>query len=144
MDVLFDHPLITVWYHARQKVVHHKILGPVLAEDGEVFKRALLTGADALQRYGAGKWLSDDRMHSTMPGEVQQWAHEVWFPRTCRAGWKYWAIVKPEKVVTKMFVARLASTFSGLGVATEFFQDVGDAMNWLQVADGIPRTAETG
>jgi hypothetical protein len=136
MVQLYDHPLITVWLHPRSGIVHHKVRGPILSEHGETFQEALLAGTRAVQEQGATKWLSDDRAHSVTPPEVQTWAREHWFPVTQQAGWRYWAIVEPETAASRLFIARLAATFSKLGVTTQFFQDEDKALDWLDSVGG--------
>jgi hypothetical protein len=41
-----------------------------------VLRDALLTGLDTLQKYGAHKWLSDDRKNGPFSEEDQAWAEK--------------------------------------------------------------------
>jgi hypothetical protein len=127
-EVIHDSEWITVWYHPDVKVVHHRFHK---ATRGEAFRAALRTGTAVLLKQRASKWLSDDRLVFILPQEDQDWAKTQWFPQTLKAGWKYWAIAKPEKAVVDLFLHRLAAAYSAAGVHTELFTTPEAAMLWL-------------
>lgn len=131
-DVIHEDAWITLWHHPLPNIVHHKVHQPVR---GEVFRRALMKGTEALQRFHASKWLSDDRLHYILPQEDQEWANSVWFPATQQAGWKYWAIVKPELAVADLYMRRIAAEWCAAGVKTELFSQLEPAMKWLARPD---------
>src|SRR5690606_36777905 len=131
MQILFDHQLITVWYHERLEVIHHQIHGPIERVDCGVFVNALEAGACALSERRVGKWSSDDRDQRCLPAELQEWARESWFPRVRKAGWQAWAVVHPLDAPHYLHLAQLTSTFAHMGVRTRFFSDLAPAMDWL-------------
>lgn len=135
MRVLFEHPLINVWFHERRRSVHHRINRPILAEELPVIQAAFNSGTDIFRKYRATKWLSDDRYQLVMPAEVQAWCQTVWFPATRNAGWKYWAIVMPESAVARLFVARLLPEMATQGIDARTFPDVPGAFAWLDKVD---------
>jgi len=94
MMTVLDNPFVTVWYHTETKIVHSRIHKFV---SGKEFREFLIAGKDVLIRNQATKWLSDDRSNSVLRKEDVDWGNQNWFPQTVRAGWKYWAIVQPEK-----------------------------------------------
>ena len=77
------------------KIVHHTIHAPV---GGQTLRDALESGTAALAKYGACKWLSDDRKNGPLPEEEREWGFVDWNRRTMDAGWKYWALVVPQAV----------------------------------------------
>lgn len=133
--VLFDHPLIHVWFHERRRIVHHRINRPILAEELPVIQAAFNSGTDTFKKYRANKWLSDDRHQLVLPSEVQAWCQTVWFPATRNAGWKYWAIVMPESAVARLYVTRLLPAMAFQGIEARTFPDVPDASTWLDKCD---------
>jgi hypothetical protein len=131
-DVVHDNEWITIWFHPESKVIHHKIHKAIR---GEAFRQAFMKGTEALAARGATKWLSDDRLHYILPQEDQQWAGNEWFPSTRQAGWRYWAIAKPEKAVVDLYLRRFAAAWSASGVLTELFTTPEEGMAWLRGAD---------
>jgi hypothetical protein len=127
-EVIVHNEWVTLWYHPEVKVVHHKFHKAIR---GEAFRFALLQGTALLQQRGAAKWLSDDRHVFVLPQEDQEWADAEWFPRTRKAGWRYWAIAKPEKAVADLYIRRLAANRSAAGVKTELFITAEEGMAWL-------------
>lgn len=128
-ETLFDSPTATMWYHTDKKIVHHQIHKFIF---GEEFHKLLLTGTQAIQKNHATKWLSDDRSNSVLRKEDIEWGMANWIPQTVKAGWKYWAIVQPEKVIAQMNMKELAKIYAGMGITSNFFTDVESAMKWLE------------
>jgi hypothetical protein len=61
----------------------------------------------------------------------QQWALDIWQSKIIKAGWKFWAIVEPEKLINKMRMEKMADIFSKLGVTVKQFSDPDEAQKWL-------------
>jgi len=127
-EIIHENEWVTLWYHAEVKVVHHRFHKAIR---GEAFRSALLQGTALLRQRGANKWLSDDRLMFVLPQEDQEWTDSEWFPQTMKAGWKYWAIARPERAVADLYIRRLAATRSAAGVKTELFATPEDGMDWL-------------
>jgi hypothetical protein len=66
-----------------------------------------------------------------MKDEDLAWGMGTWFPQTAQAGWKYWAIVQPEKVIAQMNMETLVENFAKGGIVAKFFSDPDAAMKWL-------------
>jgi len=126
---LYDHEQVTVWYYPEKKMIHHKMHQYL---HGQIFREALMAGAEAMQKYRALKWLSDDRNNPVLNPEDQQWGIDVWQPKVIEAGWKYWAIIQPEQFVAKMRMMKLAEMYASLGVTVQMFSDPDEAMKWLE------------
>ena len=120
---------VTVWYHPDKKIIHHQFHKFM---HGQEFRDALNAGTEAMKKYGAHKWLSDDRQNSALPRVDNEWAHTEWFPRTVLAGWKYWALVLPEKIIGQMNMNREAKIYSEQGIITAKFENPDEAMAWLE------------
>jgi len=127
-EIIQENEWVTLWYHADVKVVHHKFHK---ALRGDALRSALLHGTAVLLQQRAKKWLSDDRLFFILPQKDQEWLQTEWFPQTLKAGWKYWAIVKPEKAVASLYMRRLAAHQSAAGVSTELFTTPEAGMEWL-------------
>jgi len=128
-EVLFDSPRATLWYHPDKKIVHHQIHKFIF---GDELHQLLLAGTEAMRKNGAAKWLSDDRGNSVLSKEDADWGQVNWFPQTVQAGWKYWAIVQPAKVIAQMNMKALAEEYAKAGITARFFSDPDEAMRWLE------------
>lgn len=119
---------ISLWFYPDIKIVHHQIHRYT---SGALLREANEKGVELLQQHGACKWLSDDRNNGPLPPEDLAWAHDNWTPRAIKAGWKYWALVIPEKAVAKMNMKRFQAEFAQAGVTVQTFNDPESAMAWL-------------
>jgi hypothetical protein len=126
---ILETPQITVWYYADSKIVHHQMHQYTHGKD---FRDALMAGVEAMRKYGAKKWLSDDRKTPLLDPDDQAWAREVWQPAVVAAGWKYWAIVEPERALARIRLEERAERYSKLGVTVKVFHDPDEALRWLK------------
>jgi hypothetical protein len=83
-------------------------------------------------RHRACKWLSDDRGNGPLKPEDAQWCLTSWSPRVIAAGWKFWAVVMPEKVMGPLNMRRWISTYADQGITVSAFADPVQAMTWLE------------
>jgi len=127
---LYESSYVTVWYHPEKKIVHHKIHKYVF---GEEFQKFLLIGTEAMKKNQAHKWLSDDRNNTVVRPEDMEWGMSNWFPQTIQAGWKYWAIVQPEKVIAQLNMKTLVEDYAKAGIVAKFFSNPEEAMTWLEI-----------
>ena len=126
---VIDNADISMWYYPETKILHHQIHRFFY---GKPFRDALDKGVEVFRKYGAQKWLSDDREIPALSKEDLEWSHKDWFPRVLKSGWKYWAIVMPEKVVGQITIKRLAEDYSAKGVKTRAFSSIDEAKQWLE------------
>lgn len=119
---------ITVWCYPKLGIIHHEIHAYCY---GASFRAGLEAGARALRRYRATSWLSDDRNNGALPAEDEEWGREVWMPATRAAGWRNWAMVKPETAVGRLNAQRILASFQQRGINAQFFQSVDGAFLWL-------------
>ena len=122
-------PSFSLYYHRDARIVHHEIR---LFVTGQEFRDLLEAGSDLLRKNMARKWLSDDRGQWVLAKDDIDWSEAHWAPQTARAGWKYWAIVRAEKVLAKIAMEQLVTKYGKLGVKAQFFTDPADALVWLQ------------
>jgi hypothetical protein len=120
---------ISMWYYPESKILHHQAHKFFC---GQPFRDALSKGAETFQKYGANKWLSDDRAIPALSKEDLEWGDKEWFPRVAKSGWKYWAVVMPEKVIGQMMLKKLADSYLSRGVTTRFFSSADEAKKWLE------------
>ena len=126
---IIDTPLVSLWYHPERKIVHHQIKQFIA---GDAFKEFLLAGTELIRKHRAEKWLSDDRGCPVFRPEDTEWGTMHWFPQTALAGWKYWAIVQPDKTVGKVMIKNMAKIFAKYGVTSQTFQDAHEGLFWLE------------
>lgn len=128
-QIISDTEYATLWYYPEDKIVHHQFHKFIHSDE---FRSMLMKGVEVFKQYGADKWLSDDRLNGAMTAEDIQWGQDVWTPAVFAAGWKYWAIMMPDKVVGKMSLRRLIDQYSEMGVQVDIFDDTDEALKWLR------------
>ena len=126
---LFEGERASVWYYPKTKIVHHQFRAFVF---GDEFRNVLMKGLEAFEKYGASKWLSDDRGNTAVATEDRDWAETSWTPRVMAAGWKHWALVMPAKMVGQMSMGRAIKMFAERGITVRTFPDPDEAMAWRE------------
>ena len=128
-ETILENEHFSLWYYPEEKIIHHKLHKFIY---GEAFKSCLNRGTEALQEIKATKWLSDDRLNAALSEEDSVWGRDDWLPRTVKAGWKFWALVMPEKATGQMMMRRLIKDMAEQGLTIEVFDDVDEALAWLK------------
>ena len=123
-----DNEYITLQYLPDKKCIYHVVHKPI---PDQPLKDALEAGTEALTKYGAHKWLSDDRKNGPLSKEIQEWGVNDWDPRTVKAGWKYWANVVPQELVAAGALAPVMQFLFGIGLRLQVFSDMDEAIQWL-------------
>jgi hypothetical protein len=128
-QTILDNDYASLWYHPEKKIIHHHFKKFAY---GDHFRSVLEKGLEVLKQNGASKWLSDDRKNSALKSEDGEWGETNWVPRVIKAGWKYWGIVLPEKVVGQMNMKQFIEANSRRGVIVKVFSDPDEALRWLE------------
>jgi hypothetical protein len=126
---IIDNEFAFLWFHPETKIVHHEIKKYVF---GKHLREILDQGYEQMKKTGAQKWLSDDRKNNALSPEDGEWAQNDWSPRVIKAGWKYWAIVLPEKVMGQMNMRLFIDSYTKVGVTVQIFSNPDEALKWLE------------
>jgi hypothetical protein len=126
--VVHESECITVWHWPDHGLVHHRMHR---VTRGAALRDALAAGAEILERAGADKWLSDDRLNGATPAADVEWSRAEWLPRVSATGWKYWAVVRPAKVLGQMHMKTFVDDFAARGLTAQMFSDDRDAWRWI-------------
>ncbi len=126
--IVVDNEYITLRYIPEKSLIYHTIHKPVA---GQPLRDAINAGTEVLKENGATKWLSDDRKNGPLSREDAEWGFKDWNRRAIAAGWKYWAVVVPEQAVAAGSLAPTIQDLFNLGVRTQVFVTVEEAMEWL-------------
>ena len=126
--MILDNEYISMSYLPDKKILYHTVHQPI---GGKILRDALLLGIESLQKYGAHKWLSDDRKNGPMSAEDQAWGAVNVNQRAIEIGWKYWALVVPEQLVAAGSMAPIIEANFELGMRMMVFSDVKEAIHWL-------------
>ncbi|MDP1827099.1 MAG: hypothetical protein Q8L48_27745 [Archangium sp.] len=126
---LLKNEFVTLQFHQDSGIVHHEFHKYIF---GENFRSVLTTGVEAMEKYKATKWLSDDRKNNALAQDDSEWAMTVWSARALAAGWKYWAVVLPEKIIGQMNMQRFIDMYKARGLAVRVFSDPALARTWLE------------
>jgi hypothetical protein len=129
IEVVLDTDVARLSYDTRNKIVQHEFKSFV---HGRALRDVLEKGLELFRTRGACKWLSDDRRNGPVTTADGEWSLHDWGPRVIAAGWKYWAVVLPEKVLGQMNMRRWIETYSKLGVVAQAFTDLEEARDWLK------------
>jgi hypothetical protein len=128
-ELCYESESAVLYFHPRGRIVHHQLRGFIR---GEQFRTLLEEGLKLLKSRRAAKWLSDDRLNAPVTPADAEWSKHDWTPRALAAGWKYWAVVLPEKVLGQMNMRRWIEAHSQLGLTAESFSDPETARRWLE------------
>lgn len=128
-ELIMENDSAILWYHADSKIIHHQIKKYAYGKD---LQDLLLKGTELLKEKGAIKWLSDDRNSNAIRKADAEWGDNIWFPLTVKSGWKYWAIVQPEKIVGQMDMQKRRKQFADYGITAKMFSDPDEALEWLK------------
>ncbi len=129
VETIIDSEAVLLRYHSDTKIVHHEFRRFL---HGEPLREVLEKGLEIFRARGACKWLSDDRRNGPITTADAEWARQTWSPRVIAAGWKYWAVVLPEKVLGQMNMKRRMRSYEERGVTARAFSDAGEARRWLE------------
>ena len=134
MQVILDDDFVALQYHVHHRIVHHELRKFV---HGHQFRNVLEKGLELFIKHGANRWLSDDRGNGPLKPADADWALNDWAPRVMAAGWRYWAVVMPEKVLGQMNMKRWIAAYAARGVMVRPFTDPGEALAWLEQASPL-------
>lgn len=127
-ELILENDAAILWYYPDYKIVHHEIKRYAY---GKNFRDLLLRGSELLKEKGAQKWLSDDRNNGAVGQEDIDWGNNYWFPQTVKNGWKYWAMVHPEKLIGQMNIKRITENYANKGIIVNIFSNPDEALKWL-------------
>lgn len=125
---LLENADVSLYCYPELGVVHHVIHKFVY---GDTFRNLMTMGADAFIEHGCTKWLSDDRSSAILRDEDAQWGQENWEHRILEKGWKYWALIMPEKIAGQLNTKKLIERYTGMGLDVRTFEKDTEAMDWL-------------
>lgn len=125
---LIENEYITMQYLEDRNTIFHVIHQPI---SGQPLRDALMTGFNALEDYGATKWVSDDRKNGPMTPEDTRWNRQNLNNAIVGTGWKYWALVVPEQVVAAGSMLPTMEELFEDGLRVMVFSDVGEAFEWI-------------
>jgi hypothetical protein len=129
---IIDNEHVKLYYHQDTKIIHH-IYTPTVA--GDFLKEELNAGVDLLKKYGAIKWLSDNRELEEHNREDSDWINNDWLPRAIAAGWKYWALIVPNSFIARVNMIEFTESFYNMGVHVMVTSHPEEGMEWLKTID---------
>jgi hypothetical protein len=127
--ILIDNKYVTLKCDPEKKIVYHQFH---MFTRGEAVREVLVKGIEAFEKYQCTKWLSDDRELNILHPDNHEWASTQWAPRIMAAGWKYWAVLMPNRFIGKLTHGRLVKFYKDKNVVVKEFEDPNAAMEWLE------------
>lgn len=129
IETIVDNKNFTLRYYSKEKIIHHQFHDYVY---GSKLHEYLFLGVELMKKYGAQKWLSDDRENPILSPEDVQYGKEIWTPAAKAAGWKYWALILPEAMIGKLSMQQYLDYNRKNGIIVELFHDPEPALQWLK------------
>ena len=126
---IVDTEYATMWYYPEKKIVRHVYHKFIY---GDEWRSVMNKGTEVFKTQGGQSWLSDDRLNAALPTEDLMWGLDVWSPELFDLGWKYWAIVMPDKVSGQMNMNRIMKQYIDRGLIIQVFTDPEEALAWLE------------
>lgn len=124
-----DTEVFTAWCFPTKRLIHHQFHRYCY---GEIFRANLIKATEAFEQYNCFKWLADDRgFTGALHPDDWEWGAVHFTPRAIKAGWKYYAMVLPDKVIAAMRQSQLVEHFAALGVKTRMFTKLAEAQEWI-------------
>lgn len=128
-EVILDDGKIRIWYYEEFKIVHFKFTGLAYGQD---IRDGFNKGLEIVKERNVIKWLSDKGETPTFSKSDFEWSNTEWRPKMIEAGWKYWAIVEPDKASSKMLFDKIFQIYADLNVTVQMFDNFDAAFNWLK------------
>jgi hypothetical protein len=128
-QAIVDNENMTLWYYPETNIIYHQFHK---FTQGKMLRDGLIVGAETLEKNKVQKWLSDDRKNSVMGKEDMDWGATVWRPRVIKGGWKYWALVLPEKAIGQLNMKQIIKQYADTGVTVQVFENPDEALKWLE------------
>jgi hypothetical protein len=129
MKTILENEFATVKVYPEKKIIHHQFHKFVF---GDAFKEVMLKAANAFQANRCTKWLSDDRGNSSLLKADTDWAYAVWEPKVLASGWKYWAMILPQKLIGQMNIKQISARYVEKGINFKVFSEPSEALAWLE------------
>lgn len=127
-DLILNSEHYSLWYYPDLKIVHSQFLKYT---SGEIFREVLLKGIEVFTANHCTKWLSDDRNIGMVNREDAEWSREVWYRDLAKAGWKYWALVRPESVIGKVTFKNSIKQVNDPNMKMKIFHNPDEALDWI-------------
>ena len=132
-----DNEYQTSWCYPQKRLLKHEFHRYCA---GELFQDIMTKNLDVFEQYKCTKLLSDDRNYGPVhPGDIE-WGMSYWGPRMLEAGWKYWGMVLPPRVIGQMSLKKMLGYYEERGVEPKLFSDPDEAMEWLDSKGATGRT----
>lgn len=128
-ELVMSNEHYNLWFYPELKIVHSQFLR---YSGGNVFREALLKGIEIFIENNCIKWLSDDRNIGVVTREDAAWSREIWYGRLAKAGWKYWALVKPESTIGKITFKKSVKQVNDPNMSMKIFNDPEEGLTWLK------------
>jgi len=128
-ETIVENENMTLWYYPDTNIIHHEFHQYT---KGQTLRDGLSAGAEIMEKKKAQKWLSDDRKNTVIGEDDMEWTANVWRKRVIKAGWKYWALVLPEKAIGQLNMRRIIKEYADTGVTVQIFSNADEAMQWLE------------
>ncbi len=125
---IIDNEYVTMKYLEDKKALYHVVHKPI---GGQPLRDMLMTGLEAIQRYGVKKWLSDDRLNGPMSEEDRAWGEANVNSRAAEVGWKYWALVVPQQIVAAGSMVPIIEANFEKGMRMMVFSTPEEGFAWL-------------
>jgi hypothetical protein len=110
-------------------VVLEWITAPISSE----FREGLTQGLELLKSTNAKNWIGDVRNLGAIDPDDQKWSNEEWFPLALSNGLKKMGVIISDDIFNQMSVDEIMSKVEGAGFASQYFDDIDKATQWMKI-----------
>jgi hypothetical protein len=128
-QVILDNGKVRILFYDEYKILHFKFTG---LTHGQELIESMKKGMEVFIENKATKWLSDKGETPVFNKSDLDWNDTVFKPTMLKAGWKYWAVVEPEKASSKMLFDKFKKEYAKLDFSFKMFDTADAALNWLK------------
>lgn len=118
----------SLWFYPDLRIVHSQFSQ---FTSGKMFREMLTKGIEVFTTNHCIKWLSDDRNIGVVGSEDAAWSREVWHKELKKAGWKYWALVRPNSFTGKLTFKNSINQVNDPKIQLKIFHTPEKALEWL-------------
>lgn len=110
---------------------------------GEEYRQLMNRAVELLERHRVSKVLADVSQLRPLVPDDMGWTTEDWAPRAVAAGMREMAVVLPRNVFAQLSVTRVVENLGDDRIATAQFDDVRNALAWLEAPEALLSGQET-
>lgn len=130
LELLFGSEECDIFYNSDIHAIQSLWKG--LYVEGERLREIFNELINALSIKKTSVIIADARNMLIIPHKDQEWTIENWYPRACKAGFRYQGLILSKDTFNELTVKKISKTYDEELITTEYFQSPSDAIEWAK------------